>query len=211
MKGCKTIYESFDKYIEVELLVGDNKYDAEGYGLQDAKKGCRFISLPQVLQVHLKRFEYDPMKDEYVKVNDKFVFPSILDLNKYVPNSLVNYTYNLFGYQINIQYDFNFFFHRVLVHSGDVNAGHYYAFIRPYSSSHWYKFDDERVSIAEEVDVVDNNFGGQEGDSSYSIAFKRNRNPKISNACKFSSIFHYSIFLIYYCRYVSLYPSISSI
>lgn len=34
VKGCKDVYASFDKYVEVERLEGDNKYHAEEYGLQ---------------------------------------------------------------------------------------------------------------------------------------------------------------------------------
>ncbi|KAL2326631.1 hypothetical protein Fmac_025689 [Flemingia macrophylla] len=34
VKGCKDVYASFDKYVEVERLEGDNKYHAEQYGLQ---------------------------------------------------------------------------------------------------------------------------------------------------------------------------------
>lgn len=41
---------------------------AEGYGLQDAKKGVIFESFPPVLHLQLKRFEYDMMRDMMVKV-----------------------------------------------------------------------------------------------------------------------------------------------
>ena len=34
VKGCRDVYASFDKYVEVERLEGDNKYHAEHYGLQ---------------------------------------------------------------------------------------------------------------------------------------------------------------------------------
>ncbi|KAI7734091.1 hypothetical protein M8C21_007035, partial [Ambrosia artemisiifolia] len=34
VKGCKDVYASFDKYVEEERLEGDNKYHAEGHGLQ---------------------------------------------------------------------------------------------------------------------------------------------------------------------------------
>lgn len=34
VKGCKDVYESFDKYVEVERLEGENKYHAEQFGLQ---------------------------------------------------------------------------------------------------------------------------------------------------------------------------------
>lgn len=34
VKGCQDVYASFDKFVEVEHLEGDNKYHAEQYGLQ---------------------------------------------------------------------------------------------------------------------------------------------------------------------------------
>ena len=34
VKGCRDVYDSFDKYVEVERLEGDNKYHAEKHGLQ---------------------------------------------------------------------------------------------------------------------------------------------------------------------------------
>ncbi len=34
VKGCKDVYESFDKYVQVERLEGENKYHAEQFGLQ---------------------------------------------------------------------------------------------------------------------------------------------------------------------------------
>ena len=39
MKGQRELMRAFQKYCEVETLDGDNKYQAEGYGLQDATKG----------------------------------------------------------------------------------------------------------------------------------------------------------------------------
>lgn len=68
VKGCKNLEDSFKDYITEETLEGDNKYMAEGYGLQDAKKGVIFESFPPVLHLQLKRFEYDMMRDMMVKV-----------------------------------------------------------------------------------------------------------------------------------------------
>ena len=51
VRGCKNLRESFEKYIEREKLDGDNKYMAEGHGLQDAEKGCAFVSFPPVLHL----------------------------------------------------------------------------------------------------------------------------------------------------------------
>lgn len=53
---------------------GNNQYRAEKHGLQDAIKGSRFLKFPDVLQLQLKRFEYDPFEDKMVKV---FLFITI--------------------------------------------------------------------------------------------------------------------------------------
>jgi ubiquitin C-terminal hydrolase len=71
VKGCKNLNDSFDEYIAVETLEGDNKYMAEGYGLQDAHKGVIFESFPPVLNLQLKRFDYDYMEDTMVKVRKR--------------------------------------------------------------------------------------------------------------------------------------------
>jgi len=68
VRDCKNIYESFNQYTEEELMEGENKYMAEGRGLQNAKKGIRFISFPSVLFLQLKRFEYDYDRDVMAKV-----------------------------------------------------------------------------------------------------------------------------------------------
>ncbi|PHT46462.1 Ubiquitin carboxyl-terminal hydrolase 12 [Capsicum baccatum] len=81
VKGCSDVYASFDKYVEVECLDGDNKYHAEQHGLQDAKKGALFINFPPVLQLHLKRFEYDSTRHA-TKINDRYEFPLQLDLDR---------------------------------------------------------------------------------------------------------------------------------
>ena len=74
VKGMKNLYESFKDYVAVELLDGENKYQAEGLGLQDAKKGIIFESFPPVLHLQLKRFEYDVQRDAMVKVRQRISY-----------------------------------------------------------------------------------------------------------------------------------------
>ncbi|CAF1704149.1 unnamed protein product [Brassica napus] len=154
VKGCKDVYASFDKYVEVERLEGDNKYHAEGHDLQDAKKGVLFMDFPPVLQLQLKRFEYDFMRDIMVKINDRYEFPLQLDLDrengKYLSPDADKSVRNLYT------------LHSVLVHSGGVNGGHYYAYIRPTLSDQWYKFDDERVTKEDVNRVLEEQYGGEE-------------------------------------------------
>ncbi|CAL1374042.1 unnamed protein product [Linum trigynum] len=154
VKGCRDVYASFDKYVEVESLEGDNKYHAEQHGLQDAKKGVLFIDFPPVLQLQLKRFEYDFMRDTMVKINDRYEFPLQLDLDrengKYLSPDADRSVRNLYT------------LHSVLVHSGGVHGGHYYAYIRPTLSDQWFKFDDERVTKEDIKRALEEQYGGEE-------------------------------------------------
>ncbi|EMC94149.1 hypothetical protein BAUCODRAFT_74418 [Baudoinia panamericana UAMH 10762] len=148
VSGCKSLDDSFRNYIEVETLEGENKYMAEGFGLQDAKKGVIFESFPQVLHLQLKRFEYDFQRDAMMKVNDRYEFPEVWDASPYLdPAADMSepYVYHLHG---------------VLVHSGDLNAGHYYSFLKPEKNGEFFRFDDDRVTRATKREAIDDNFGG---------------------------------------------------
>ena len=57
----------------MESLDGDNKYDAGEHGLQEAEKGVIFLTQPPVLHLQLMRFQYDPMTDTNIKINDRLV------------------------------------------------------------------------------------------------------------------------------------------
>ena len=151
VKGCKDVYDSFDKYVEVETLEGDNKYRAEGHGLQDAKKGVLFKEFPPVLQLQLKRFEYDFVHDVMVKINERYEFPEKLDLDR----EEFKYMTKDSDKSMKNQYTL----YSILVHSGGVHGGHYYAFIRP-DGKQWLKFDDEKVTKVSQSVAVDEQFGG---------------------------------------------------
>ncbi|KAL0418388.1 UNVERIFIED_CONTAM: Ubiquitin carboxyl-terminal hydrolase 13 [Sesamum radiatum] len=182
VKGCRDVYASFDKYVEVEHLDGDNKYHAEQYGLQDAKKGVLFVDFPPVLQLHLKRFEYDFVRD--IMINDRYEFPLQLDLDrdngKYLSPEADRRVRNLYT------------LHSVLVHSGGVHGGHYYAFIRPTLSSQWYKFDDERVTKEDMNKALEELYGGEE-------EHLMQNNPGINNT-PFRFTKHSNAYMLVYIR-----------
>ncbi|ORY19215.1 hypothetical protein BCR34DRAFT_621068 [Clohesyomyces aquaticus] len=162
VSGNKNLDDSFKDYVQVETMDGENKYFAEGYGLQDAKKGVIFESFPQVLHLQLKRFEYDINRDAMMKVNDRYEFPETWDASPYLSEQADRsepYIYRLHG---------------VLVHSGDLNAGHYYAFLKPTKDGHFYKFDDDRVTRATMREALEENFGGDYAQANGNV---QQRNP----------------------------------
>ncbi|KAJ2524768.1 ubiquitin-specific protease ubp15 [Coemansia sp. RSA 2049] len=149
VKGCATLRDSFANYCEVEMLDGENKYQAEGHGLQDARKGVIFESFPPVLQLQLKRFEYDFTRDAMVKINDRHEFPPTIDLEEFLSDDAdrsMSWKYSLHG---------------VLVHSGDLHGGHYFGLLRPTMEDKWFRFDDDRVVPVFPEEVFEEYYGGE--------------------------------------------------
>ena len=149
VSGNRTIEDSFRDYVQVEKMDGENQYFAgDKFRLQDANKGVIFQSFPEVLHLQLKRFEYDIERDAMMKINDRYEFPEVFDAAPYLSEDAdrsESYVYQLHG---------------VLVHSGDLNAGHYYAFIKPEKDGWFYKYDDDRVTKATMREVLEENYGG---------------------------------------------------
>ncbi|KAI9676402.1 MAG: hypothetical protein M1817_000559 [Caeruleum heppii] len=184
VSGNKNLDDSFKDYIAVETMDGENKYFAEGHGLQDAKKGVIFESFPQVLHLQLKRFEYDINRDAMMKVNDRYEFPETFDASPYLSEDADKsepYIYQLHG---------------VLVHSGDFNAGHYYAYLKPTKEGNFYKFDDDRVTRATPREVMEENFGGE-----YSVANGAVRSPYTRTSSNKRSM---SAYMLVYIRQTRL-------
>ncbi|CAA2983781.1 ubiquitin carboxyl-terminal hydrolase 12-like isoform X2 [Olea europaea subsp. europaea] len=156
VKGCKDVYASFDKYVEVERLEGDNKYHSEEHGLQDSKKGVLFIDFPPVLQLQLKRFEYDFMRDIMVKINDRYEFPLELDLDrdngKYLSPDADRSVRNLYMLHSWIAF-LNMQLETCIVVLG------FFPFAHP---RFLYKFDDERVTKEDIKRALEEQYGGEE-------------------------------------------------
>ena len=151
VKGYKNIYESFDSYAAEEILDNEDKYETEKYGKQKAKKGIKFIYFPPVLLLQLKRFEYNSKKDIMVKINDYFEYYDEIELSKYLDPSAEKFS----------KEDNTYVLHSVIVHQGNANSGHYYAYIKQSKNSKdWLLFNDENVRPADRYEIFKQNFGG---------------------------------------------------
>lgn len=164
VSGNKDLESSFQDYIQVEIMDGENQYMAgDEYKLQDAKKGVIFETFPDVLHLQLKRFQYDVERDAMMKINDRYEFPEVFDASPYLAEDADKsepYIYQLHG---------------VLVHSGDLNAGHYYAFIKPEKDGWFYKYDDDKVTKATMREVLEDNYGGEYLHPKGHVPIRRNK------------------------------------
>lgn len=168
VKGKRKLEESLDLFVKGDLLDGDNKYFCDKCNKRvDALKRCCLATLPNNLFIHLKRFDFDFELLRRSKVNDYCEFPLQLNLEPFTreglarrekneepatPEELRNYDYELTG---------------VIVHSGTVDSGHYYSFIKDRLSTDnkWYLFNDTQVEPFDPAELAGNCFGGY--DASY--------------------------------------------
>ncbi|KAG7400469.1 Ubiquitin carboxyl-terminal hydrolase 34 [Phytophthora boehmeriae] len=84
IRGKESIEESLAAFVEGELMDGDNKVECELCGTKKAavRRTC-FGSLPNLLILHLKRFDLDYTTFETVKLNNRCSFPMHLSMKPY--------------------------------------------------------------------------------------------------------------------------------
>ena len=124
-----TLYVCIQNYVRPEILDGENKWFNEKTKHYDAvEKGITFWSFPNILIVCLKRHTYDGNK------NSNFIdYPFELDLSPFVVGyNPSNFIYDLVG---------------ICAHSGNVNNGHYTAFVK--KNKDWFFCNDECIQVVE--------------------------------------------------------------
>mmetsp|Transcript_7522 Transcript_7522/g.21399 ORF Transcript_7522/g.21399 Transcript_7522/m.21399 type:complete len:705 (+) Transcript_7522:72-2186(+) len=94
------------------------------------------------------------MTDIVRKVNDRFEFYPVIDLAEFLSHKEADENGEKESTVFHLQ--------AVLVHSGTMQGGHYYAYIRPNEGPNWFRFDDDVVKSATEHEAVDENFGSEE-------------------------------------------------
>ena len=155
VQGLGGIKESLQNYVKWEMLEGDNMYDAGDFGKQEARKGIRFVYLPPVLQLQLKRFDYNPKTGNMMKINERFDIDEVLDLD-----DLLEFDENK-NKDIKNQYHL----HSIVMHRGSANAGHYFAYIRNSATKRrWLEFNDENVYLRQKKFALDMSMGGNYSD-----------------------------------------------
>jgi len=177
----KTLSDSFRDYVAVKTLDGERRYQTGELGLQDARAAVTFQSLPPVLHLQLKCYEYDVQCDAMVKVHiaslagfslgsnrapeidDSFEFPLEIDLDEFLDGTAdrtESWKYKLYG---------------VFVHSGSPHGGHSFALIKPDRHPWWLKFDDGRVTPVTDRELLDT-YSGKPLQRDHPTAMKRSTN-----------------------------------
>jgi len=170
VKGKHDIFESLQSYICGEVLDGSNKYLCSKCDTKrDSIKRCCIKTLPNVLICHLKRFEFDLETLRKVKVNDRFEFPTEIDMKKYTKEGIANKDHSELSWRGDNYYKYTL--RGVLVHTGTADSGHYYSLSHVRDSSSkttsrdsedgsWFCFNDSSVSPFDLSTLEIATFGG---------------------------------------------------
>jgi len=134
MKGSCTLEEAIqDNYASEEILSGDNQYHCGSCnGKRDASRTISLLSLPQVLNFQVLRFNFDAMTGVKKKVKSTMYYPEHIDMTSFLPKKKgKSAVYHLSA---------------VLLHIGaTAYGGHYKAQIRDETKGIWIEFDDRKT------------------------------------------------------------------
>jgi len=133
VKNCNNFQDSFNVFIQKEIL---NGYNSEDMGKIDVFRFVRIREAPNFFIVQLKRFEYDVQTWQRIKISSKYEFPNTFDLSPCLEDPSKPLIYNLTG---------------IVLHSGNAQGGHYTSIIK--INDKWVKFNDESVSFASESQI----------------------------------------------------------
>ncbi|GBF59477.1 ubiquitin carboxyl-terminal hydrolase [Trichophyton mentagrophytes] len=145
VRGHRTLMDSFKDYTSAVLF--KDFYTGAIFETKDVIKRNTFSHLPWVLTIYLNRVEFDVNAGEMKKITDYHEFPEEIDMSPYLSSEADksrSWNYILFG---------------VVVHASGPSNAHYYTFIRPKPDGHFYKFDDDRVTLATMKEAMNDNFG----------------------------------------------------
>jgi ubiquitin carboxyl-terminal hydrolase 8 len=134
------LHACFKLLLKNETIGENGKWFCTGCNcLTNANKKIELWTLPKVLILQLKRFNYDLLNN--VKIDTFIDYPvDLLDLSNYVANAEYNKT---------IRYDLV----AVSVHTGNLVGGHYITYGRNFRSANWYRFDDQHVRKATSTEI----------------------------------------------------------
>ena len=164
-----TLKQSLDSFIKAEKMEGENQVECHEAGNKkfDALRRDWLSILPQLLIVHLKRWELDYQTFVMKKNNNYCQFPIELDMTPYVKTA-ANSQSN--GINASSKYVLS----GVLIHRGPAGGGHYYSIIKDRRTGEWYKFNDEVVARFDINTIDEESFGKAGSDqSAYMLFYER--------------------------------------
>ena len=156
VKNLKSLTSSLHQFLIPERMTGDNSYTLPSGEKVDTMRCTEFTVIPKYLVFHLKRFEYNLEQLTRFKVNDKFEFPTTLNMDNFSDGAGL---YHLKG---------------AVLHNGTVDNGHYTSVVRDNVSKKWTFCNDTHISFIEENEFLNMAYGNSGGFNAYLLFYEKN-------------------------------------
>jgi len=138
IKEVDTLDEAFQRYLDFEILDGDNAVMNEVVGRKTrSKKGVAFSRFGQFLSIQLGRWTLNLRNLQREKVHKPIQFGFELDVAPFI-NSETPIRYELYS---------------MMIHRGGAYGGHYYAYIKDFKTGKWFEFNDASVTEIPEEEM----------------------------------------------------------
>ena len=158
VEKADTIGQAFANFVTPETLNGGNQVRCDECNKKaDANKGLRIVSVPPVLTLQLKRFTYDPVTWQRVKLSKRVTYPLYLNVAPLVETVEVPLDDSVIGQDVKPEAGaagnwYELF--SILIHSGGALGGHYYAYVKDVAMGLWYNFNDMDVRAITEKEAL---------------------------------------------------------
>ncbi|VVC25179.1 Peptidase C19, ubiquitin carboxyl-terminal hydrolase,Ubiquitin specific protease domain [Cinara cedri] len=155
-KVYTSLIDALKGFTEIEILDGDNQYFCNCCKKNcNAEKVLKFSELPYILTICLKRFKFNYQTTNYIKLSDEIQFPLEININsfKFKESSVKRKVKE--GDSENLSHASNkYHLYVIIIHTGDYNGGHYYAFIKDFKTNQWLKFNDDSVTVTSMEHII---------------------------------------------------------
>eukprot|EP00484_Ammonia_sp_Unknown_P007860 CAMPEP_0197080238 /NCGR_PEP_ID=MMETSP1384-20130603/214025_1 /TAXON_ID=29189 /ORGANISM="Ammonia sp." /LENGTH=1078 /DNA_ID=CAMNT_0042519121 /DNA_START=1 /DNA_END=3237 /DNA_ORIENTATION=+ len=143
IRGCRSVVSALQKFTTQEKLIDDNKYFcAQCNRKQNAVKQLTIFDAPNILLLHLKRFEFGVKIDKFVQFDTSLDLTPFMSKYRKFREKGRKITYTLYA---------------VLIHAGKYsNCGHYYSYIRT-ANNKWYLCNDSTIKSSTTHNVLQQN------------------------------------------------------
>ena len=186
VKNKKNLEESLQEYVSGEVL---NEVSCDKCGKKsDMNKRTVLHELKNSIIFHLKRFELNFQTFQNEKLNDRFEFPFVIDLEPFTKEGVArrdlvskpqnfedggadcpNEIESVKIYCCHPKEYYEYELSGILVHTGNASSGHYFSFIRSRvndplsngSGDRWFEFNDHRISEFDINKLNSECFGGE--------------------------------------------------
>lgn len=133
-----TLFDCLDEYCKVERLENENAYfNSNTNEKEDVDKGILFWSLPQILIIDIKRYNFTGKK-----------LYNLID----IPLENVNFSKYINGYNSS---SYIYDLYGICNHSGGTHGGHYTSYVKV-KNGKWYEFNDTMVREINQENLISN-------------------------------------------------------